>query len=323
MINKGSIELLWGVALIFATLAAPAAGVTPEGGINGALGDDASSGVALAVDYILSCQNDDGGFADVPGGESNYIPTAQAAVALAQTGDLDRATKGDMLAYLSAHPPTDTSNYAGSLGRHVMGIVAAGGDPHDLDGTDYVQMLKDAEPAGQYFADSLIIMGLTAAGESDCQEVQELIELYLQEQGTAGGWSWSPGGSDVDTTGMVVSALVSAGVDPGSEPIQKALEYLRGIQDDSTGGFSMGSSMAPSPNTNSCGLAIMALNAVGEDSADWVTSSGRNPLDFMLTCQQDRGVIWWMPDSEGGMLFECTAYGALAMDGGFMPTVIL
>ena len=281
-------------------------------------------GVAEAVEYILSCQNPDGGFATTPGGASDYKLTADAAVALAQTGDLGRATKGDMLAYLSAHaPPTTIQNYPGNLGRHVMGIVAAGGDPHNLDGIDYVQMLKDVEPAGQLFADSYIIMGLTAAGESDCQKVQDLIALYLQKQGTAGGWSWMAGGSDVDTTGMVVSALVKAGVDPTSEPIQKALTYLRGIQDVPTGGFSMGSGMAPSPNSNSCGLAIMAINAGGENAADWVTTSGKNPIDFMLTCQQDSGVFWWKPDSAGSFLLEETAFGALAMDGGFMPTVIL
>ncbi len=281
-------------------------------------------GVAEAVEYILSCQNPDGGFATAPGGASDYKLTADAAVALAQTGDLGRATIGDMLAYLSAHaPPTTIQNYPGNLGRHVMGIVAAGGDPHNLDGIDYVQMLKDVEPAGQLFADSYIIMGLTAAGESDCQKVQDLIALYLQKQGTAGGWSWMAGGSDVDTTGMVVSALVKAGVDPSSEPIQKALTYLRGIQDVPTGGFSMGSGMAPSPNSNSCGLAIMAINAGGENAADWVTTSGKNPIDFMLTCQQDSGVFWWKPDSAGSFLLEETAFGALAMDGGFMPTVIL
>ena len=76
---------------------------------------------------------------------------------------------------------------------------------------------------------------------------------------------------------MVVSALISAGVDPGSEPIQRASDYLRGIQDDSTGGFSMGNAMSSSPNTNSCGLAIMAINAVGQNASDWVTSSGKNP----------------------------------------------
>ncbi|MFB3765199.1 MAG: prenyltransferase/squalene oxidase repeat-containing protein, partial [Methanotrichaceae archaeon] len=285
--------------------------------------DGASSGVARAIEYVLSCQNPDGGFATAPGGASDYTLTADAAVALAQTGDLGRATKGNMLGYLSAHPPTDTTYYAGSLGRHVMGIVAAGGDPHNLDGADYVQMLKDAKPAGQLFADSLIIMGLTAAGEPDCQKVKDLIALYLSKQSANGGWSWSPGGSDVDTTGMVVSALVRAGVPPSNQSVQKALAYLRGVQDVSTGGFSMGSSMAPNPNTNSCGLAIMAINAVGENSANWVTSSGKNPIDFMRSCQQPSGVIWWTPNSEGGMLLECTAYGALAMDGGFMPTVIL
>lgn len=278
-------------------------------------------GLEEALGYVLSCQNPDGGFAEQPGGESDPKLSADAAVALAQTDSLDRATKGDLLGYLVANAP-DESISSGNLGRYVMGLVAAGGNPYDVNGTDYVERLKNAKPINQLFADSLILMGLTAAGEADCQEAQSLVTYYLDGQAANGGWGWAPGSSDVDTTGMVVSALVSSGIDPASEPIQDALGYFRGVQDDATGGFSMGSGMSPNPNTNSCGLAIMAINAGGENAADWVTSSGRSPLDFMVTCQQDSGVFWWKPDAAGSFLLEGTAYGAIGMDGGWMPPVI-
>ena len=278
-------------------------------------------GLAEAIGYVLSCQNPDGGFADQPGGESNLKWTVDVAVALAQTGDLDRATKGDLLGYLVANAP-DESISSGNLGRYVMGVVAANGNPHDVNGIDYVDRLKNAEPINQLFADSLILMGLTAAGDPNCQEAQELVTTFLNSQADNGGWGWAPGSSDVDTTGMIVSALVKSGVDQSSQPIQDALIYLRGVQDDATGGFSMGSAMVTSPNANSCGLAIMGINAGGDNPVNWVTSSGKNPFDFMLTCQQDNGVFWWKPDAAGSFLVEGTAYGAIGMDGGFMPTVI-
>ncbi|MGB4679026.1 MAG: hypothetical protein WBI23_02385, partial [Methanothrix sp.] len=186
----------------------------------------------------------------------------------------------------------------------------------------YVERLRNAKPINQLFADSLILMGLTAAGEADSALAQALITTFSNGQAANGGWGWSPGGSDVDTTGMVVSALVSSGTDPGSELIQGALTYLHSMQDDATGGFSMGNGMSSDPNTNSCGLAIMAINAGGQNASDWVTSSGRSPLDFMLTCQQNSGVFWWKPDAAGSFLLEGTAYGVIGMDGGWMPSVV-
>jgi len=278
-------------------------------------------GLEEGLGYILSCQNPDGGFAEQPGGESDLKLSADAAVALAQTDSLDRASKGDLLGYLVANAP-DESVSSGNLGRYVMGLVAAGGRPYDVNGVDYVERLRNAKPINQLFADSLILMGLTAAGEADSALAQALITTFSNGQAANGGWGWSPGGSDVDTTGMVVSALVSSGTDPGSELIQGALTYLHSMQDDATGGFSMGNGMSSDPNTNSCGLAIMAINAGGQNASDWVTSSGRSPLDFMLTCQQNSGVFWWKPDAAGSFLLEGTAYGVIGMDGGWMPSVV-
>ncbi|MBN2224667.1 MAG: hypothetical protein JW765_08345, partial [Deltaproteobacteria bacterium] len=83
-----------------------------------------------AVDYLLTCQNDDGGFGNEPDADSSStVPTANAAGALALTGDLGRAREGGNtpLDYLVANPPGDDAT-GGSLGRYVMGIVAAGGD---------------------------------------------------------------------------------------------------------------------------------------------------------------------------------------------------
>ena len=78
MSDEGSIALLWSVALILASLAAPVAGETSEKAIYGALGDDASSGVARAVEYVLSCQNDDGGFGNGVGKPSDQRESPRA-----------------------------------------------------------------------------------------------------------------------------------------------------------------------------------------------------------------------------------------------------
>ncbi|MFZ2832902.1 MAG: prenyltransferase/squalene oxidase repeat-containing protein, partial [Methanothrix sp.] len=93
MREKSPIVLFWSMALILASLATSvaAAEVTLEGGINGSLGDDVSSGVARAIDYVLSCQNDDGGFGNGIGKPSDQRETSEAAMALALAGGLDRA----------------------------------------------------------------------------------------------------------------------------------------------------------------------------------------------------------------------------------------
>jgi len=277
-----------------------------------------------AASYLLSCQKEDGGFGNEPdAATSSIVPTADAAMALALTGDISRAKEGGNtpLDYLVANPPAGNSS-GGSLGRYVMGIVAAGGDPRDVSGVDYVEKLKDLAkpPYGDenLFSESYILLGLAAAGESESSEAQAFISYVLDKQHSSGGWGWGGGSPDLDTTGIATIALLAAGEAADSQPIQDAIEHMSSQQNDD-GGFPS-SGMSADSNAISDGWAMMALNAAGVDPAEWRKGTA-TPATHLLSCQQESGVFWWKPDVKGaaGFLVEETSYSIIALMGKSLP----
>ncbi len=277
-----------------------------------------------AASYLLSCQKEDGGFGNEPdAATSSIVPTADAAMALALTGDISRAKEGGNtpLDYLVANPPAGNSS-GGSLGRYVMGIVAAGGDPRDVSGVDYVEKLKDLAkpPYGDenLFSESYILLGLAAAGESESSEAQAFISYVLDKQHSSGGWGWGGGSPDLDTTGIATIALLAAGEAADSQPIQDAIEHMSSQQNDD-GGFPS-SGMSADSNAISDGWAMMALNAAGVDPAEWRKGTA-TPVTHLLSCQQESGVFWWKPDVKGaaGFLVEETSYSIIALMGKSLP----
>ncbi len=277
--------------------------------------ENATAGVESALSYILSCQNGDGGFGDSPDGESYLKATANAAMALGWSGNLSSASKGDVLAYLEKNRPANGSIDGGSLGRYVLGVVAAGGDPRDIEGTDYVEMLKylSKQPhGGNHWQEAFMCLGLLSVGESQSKEVEDLVDYLKSIQADSGAWV------DTDGTGLAICTLIGAGEDPNSDVIQSGIKYLREKQNDD-GGFPPG--FTTESNANSDEWAVMGLNAAGEDMAVW-TKNGKSPIDHMLACQRPDGLIWWKPDTAGspGYFMETTALGVVAMTGGWPPT---
>ena len=277
-----------------------------------------------AVSYLLSCQNDDGGFANLPdAATSSLLPTANAVMALALTGDLDRARVAGKipLDYLVANPPGEDAS-GGSLGRYVMGVVAARGDPGDINGVDYAERLKKfvKPPYGRenLFSEAYILLGLAAAGESESPQAQALVSYIKSKQHSSGGWGWGGGAPDLDTTGIVASALMAAGEDPTGQTILEALGYIRSQQNDD-GGFPS-SGMSPDSNAISDYWAMMVLNGAGVDPTQW--RKGREtPVSHLLSCQQESGVFWWKPNTQGGagFLAEATSYSIIALMGRSLP----
>jgi uncharacterized repeat protein (TIGR01451 family) len=283
--------------------------------------DELTGNVDLAVDYLLSCQNEDGGFGPKPGEESSLASTSLASIALAASGrDSAAQVKGDKSPadYLAenAGELASSSNVEAHTGRYVVALVSAGLDPADVGGTDYVEFLKGySKPSGEIgkenyvWDDGWVILGLSAAGESGSKEVSRAA-IYLKGLQTAsGGWAWNggAGGEDPDTTGLVVSALLAAGEDESSDSVRNALDYFRSEQNDDGGFSSLGS------NSESDGWAIMALNAAGQDLEDWRRGSS-DPLSHLSSLQKEDGSIWWKVESEGSS-FEWTAQGIVAMSG--------
>jgi hypothetical protein len=123
--------------------------------------------------------------------------------------------------------------------------------------------------------------------------VRRTIGTFVRAQQTAaGGWSFAAGASaaDPDMTGAAIASLCRAGATRADVAVQRALAYLRGLQDAATGGIA---SPFFGVNTDTTAWVVSGLNACGVDPASWTTATGRTPLDFLVAQQNPDGSFQW------------------------------
>lgn len=321
-------------SFIFAIAVATTAGLASEQVVpvldspNGGFLSKTDAPIESAINYLISCQNGDGGFGPLPESESDLKTTAVATISLASIGEdpADYAAGGKSpLDYLLENQDDlyNLSNAEAQVGRYVVAITAAGLDPQDVNGRNYVELLKGyCAPGGEIgtenylWDDAWVIMGLSACNQSGSDEVKRAMDRLLSLQTKKGAWSWSEGssGEDPDTTSIVLCALLSAGENSSSDAVSKALQYLHSEQNQDGGFSTLGSNAATDA------WAIMAINAAGQNPREWRMGTA-DPVSHLLSLQKDDGSIWWKSDS-AGMSFEWTASGIIALTGGRLPPVI-
>ena len=281
--------------------------------------------IASALSYLISCQNEDGGFGPDPESESDLKATAMAVMSIASIGE-DPASyvngERSPLDYLLENQDglCNLTNAEAHVGRYVVAMASSGLDPRNISGKDYAEILKGyCSPSGEIgkenyvWDDAWVIIGLAACNQSGSDEVKGALNHLKGLQAKKGGWAWNGGadGEDPDTTSIVLCALMSGGEESSSDAVRKALEYLHSEQNQDGGFSSLGSNAATD------GWAIMALNAAGQNPRSWKSGS-KDPIDHLLSLQREDGSIWWKKDSEG-FSFEWTANGMTALTGGRMP----
>jgi iron complex transport system substrate-binding protein len=257
--------------------------------------DAADPAVQKSLDYIRSCQQADGGFAE-PGRETNPGTSWFAVMAIVAAGEDPHAwTVNGTSAIDYWKNSKDASKPEGTaeLGKMVTLIAAAGEDPHSFGGHDYASDLKGRmKPDGQ-FGDFVYttywgLLGLAAAGE----DAQKPAAWLKSQQNKDGGYGWMPGAeSDSDDTAAVVMALIAAGEPKDSPAVANALTYLRKHQMDD-GGFNYGGSS--SSNAASVAWVVQAVAAAGEKPAGWSKNS-KDPVSYLLALQQPDGSFNWTP----------------------------
>jgi hypothetical protein len=242
-----------------------------------------------ALDYIRTLQNADGGFPAF-GSDSSAGATIDAILAFAADGvDVDDIQNGgnSPVDYLK----TQAAAYSGTAGgaaKLVIGLVAAGEDPRDFDGVDYLAKMRSYYDSsthryGQQTVDHAIYM---LARESLGLSTQAGTAAYLESmQLPEGCWEYADFGCDTNSTAMAVQALVVAGVDSDDAPIQTALDYLASAQ-NADGGFPY---LVPSDSdANSTAFVLQALVAAGEDidaGGPWEKPGGNTPMQALLSYQ--------------------------------------
>jgi hypothetical protein len=287
------------------------------------------SEVANALDYLHSQQDSDGKI-------DNFSASAWAVMAIAAAGEdpddwKDNPSNPSVVDYLETN--ADSASTANDYSRMLLAIAAADEDPTDFGGRDFVALLEAEHNNNQIGDDTLLnddywgVMALIAAGEDPATStvIQDGVAFILANQSAVdGGWGWGVGGdSDVDDTAAAIMALLAAGQSPGSTPISDALAYIKTTQMDNGGFESWGSTNA---DTNSRG--ICAIAAAGQDptGVDWESGAGNDPVDNLLTFQQDGGAddgaFYWQDSTPGMSPAGTTAAAIIALVGGYFPVAV-
>jgi Squalene-hopene cyclase C-terminal domain/Prenyltransferase and squalene oxidase repeat len=291
------------------------------------------------IRYLQEAQNLDGGFGGASGKESGQGFSAWVALALAAGGINPRCQERqggvDAYSFLVDHfhegveeeiswPNVPTTAFE----RELMVVNASGTDPHDFAGYDLVdetlgRQLPDGSfpyvPGGRGEMNDTIfaIVALAPVQEPAAQvAIQRAADWLIGQQDDDGGWSWEVKGgrTEADMAGAAIQALRAAGRS-GTEAEQKALQYLRDMQNPD-GGFPEFPGETES-NVASTAWAVQGIWAAGQGPETWI-KGGTDPLSYMASLQQPDGHIRWKANQDLNGVWM-TAYVAPAFAGQAWP----
>jgi hypothetical protein len=272
--------------------------------------------VVNALNYLRNAQKTDGSI-------ENFVTSSWAVMAVAATGEnLHTWRNGgpSIVEYLKANKDLLDPGKATDVARYILSMSAAGEDPRNITGTDYVAILESLYANGQIGDEDLLnddfwgILGLVSAKTANTTIVQDSMNFIRSNQNANGGWNWAVGGtSDVDDTAAAIMALIAANESASSTVIVDALSYIKSKQMDNGGFESWG---ATNPGTDS--WAIDAIVAAGQDptSMNWM-KNGKTPVDDLLNFQGGDGAFSFPgpnPDKEWA-----TSYAIPALVGKPYP----
>jgi hypothetical protein len=294
--------LVLGVAALLAAVVPVAPAARAAGAYDGA--------VQKAAGWVAGQQQATGAY---PGFGVGSV--ADAVIALVAAGRSNPSSAGtkSALDYLAGQAATYAKT-PGAAAKLILAFDAATGataDMHQVGGVDLEQVITGGYDAatGQYGKDvtghALSVLALTDLGRPLGAKA---LDWLRQSQGSEGGWSFDgstgPGSADTNTTGLVLQALAAAGAK--SDPVvPKALAYLH-AQQNSDGGFAYQKGPDAASDSNSTGMVVMGLIAVGEDPAAW-QQGGAGPLDFLVRLQNPSGALRYQAaqaEDNGGATYQ-------------------
>lgn len=278
------------------------------------------SQITSALNYLRGVQQSDGCIAA-------FATSAWAVMAIAAAGeDPDTWINGgdSIVDYLRDNANHLDPDKATDWERSILAIAAAGENPRDFGGIDYVDTLLGFYDGTQIGDNTMLnddfwgILALKATGESLSTQIQNIKTFITNNQNSDGGWGWIVGdSSDADNTAAVVMALIAAGESASSSTITNALDYLKS-QQQNDGGFT-------SEGVTNAGVnawVINAIVAVGQSpvSTEW-RKSGNNPVGHLLSLQDTDGAFKWTSSLKSNPEWM-TAYAIPALLGKPYPVAI-
>jgi squalene-hopene cyclase-like protein/prenyltransferase/squalene oxidase-like repeat protein len=259
----------------------------------------AASAPARAAAYLRGAQNRNGGFSGSPGQSSSSLMTGWSALGLAATGlnprDAKRPRGRSAIDYLR----TNSKSFSdiGELQRTILVLRAAGLSARRFAGGDPLAKLRRAQSSDGSWKSNTAwtafgLLALRAAREPvGSERVLKAADFLERAQASGGGWGFVPSSSaDVDDTGSVLQALVSAGR-RGSAAASAGVDYLRGVQ-NADGGW--GQLAGRDSNAQSTSWAVQGLVAMRTQ----LGSLRADPLAYLRGLQRRDGHISYSRTSD-------------------------
>jgi hypothetical protein len=233
-----------------------------------------------ARDWIISQQNENGGWSDGLSERSGPGITVDALMAL---GD-------DMPENAPAEYLRDFANQNATVLRPVLAAkltiaaVLLGDNPRDFANLDLLDIMLTTD--AEYFGDSVYehCLILIAASHTDVDVPAGAINFVGEQQNADGSWGFTiDAPPDSSTTALCLQATIAFG---GSD-VRAALDYLRDTQNDDSGWpFQNPSAFSTATDAYSTAQVIMALNAAEQNLADW-----GHPEERLRAFQRSDGAI--------------------------------
>jgi energy-coupling factor transport system substrate-specific component len=243
-----------------------------------------AAGTDQAAAWLISVQNENGGWGSSPGSASSTATTAWVLLGLEASGrnPLDVSRGGhNPVGYLRAH--IDDLGSPGDFARTIMALEGAGVDPRSFGGKDLVSALEkqrrgDGSYEGWPGSTAFAVIALRASGASG--SLDNSISWLAKVQNGDGGWGDVPDSpSTADGTAAAMQAM------PDTSAAKHGLGFLRNAQRPN-GGFPLGGSSAV--NSQSTAWAVQGMLAVGTDPGS-VRDSGKSALDYLAARQDADG----------------------------------
>jgi hypothetical protein len=290
--------------VLLAALPSSAAAATPS---------EVEAAKASAVQWIKKQQEPTG---QIPGFGGDWAATALAAAGVdvasvrVSPGDpslqdhlLDEYTSGEWIEPPGTGPfPMPVTEYE----RATLASYAAGLDPARLSAVANMpaQIAALWDPTtGSFGAPSsngtaFAILALASTPLPNWA-LQPAVSYLRRNQHDDGGWEFGPATtpaaratpSTAEMTGAALAAFCEAGVPAYDAQVAEGIEFLQQELADNAaddGGFEY---PWGGPNADTNAWAVSGLSACGIDpqSAEWTTSAGKTPLDYLLARQLSSG----------------------------------
>jgi hypothetical protein len=270
--------------------------------------------IALALTYLETQQDADGGVAGFTPGSSDIFTTAKTVMALASDGlPVSFLTKSGKtpLDYLASQAVAYTHQqsgppllFPGRAGILAVAVVSGDGNPRAFGTPTAMDLIGELEatynPANGTYS-TAASEGFSTGGPDAVNQLWAILGLaaaqktvpgpataYLASLQDPGDGGWGYGfGSDIDLTALVLQSLLASGnLAPDDPIIQHGVTFLRSTQ-VTTGGWAPYGTLS----ADSTAGAIQAVVADGylPPTASWATATGRTPLDELLGLQAPDG----------------------------------